>query len=226
MPKPPLPPFISVTRSPTRGEIGEQRLAVLLVDLRADRNLEHHVLAVGAVHVLAHAVAAGLGLEVLLVAVVDQRVEAIDRLDHDVAALAAVAAGGAAELDELLAPERDAAVAAGAGLHIDLGFVEEFQSQSALTLCACARSPRVRAQDGCIADRARLSRRHPRERNSSNPSERRILMPSVFGIEFETDRHHAGQIVLRQIAVATNCFRRLHRFSELEVFSTSAFCFS
>ena len=62
-------------------EIGEQRLAVFVVDLRADRNLEHHVLAVGAVHVLAHAVAAGLGLEVLLVAVIDQRVEAVDRLD-------------------------------------------------------------------------------------------------------------------------------------------------
>ncbi len=112
------------------GEIGEQRLAVLLVDLRADRNFQHHVLAIGAVHVLAHAVAAGLGLEVLLIAVIDQRVEAVDRLDHDVAAFAAVAAGRPAELDELLAPERDAAVAARAGLHIDLGFVEEFHGVS------------------------------------------------------------------------------------------------
>ena len=50
-----------------------------------------------------------LGLEVLLIAVVDQRVEVGDALDPDVAALAAVAAVGAAELDELLAPERDAA---------------------------------------------------------------------------------------------------------------------
>ena len=111
-------------------EIGEQSFAVLLVDLRADRHLEHHVLAVGAVHVLAHAVAAGLGLEVLLVAVIDQRVEAVDRLDDDIAALAAVAARGAAEFDEFLAPERDAAVAAGAGLHINLGFVEEFHGGS------------------------------------------------------------------------------------------------
>ena len=79
--------------------------------------------------VLAHAVAAGLGLEVLLVAVVDQRVEAVDRLDHDVAAAAAVAAARAAELDELLAPERDAAVAAVAGADIDLGFVEEFHGR-------------------------------------------------------------------------------------------------
>ena len=68
-------------------------------------------------------------LEVLLVAVVDQRVEAVDGLDHDVAAAAAVAAGRSAELDELLAPERDAAVAARAGRDIDLGFVEEFHGR-------------------------------------------------------------------------------------------------
>ena len=107
-------------------EVGEERLAVLLVDLRAGRHLHHHVGAVGAVAVLAHAAAAVLGLEVLLVAVVDQRVEAVDRLDHDVAALAAVAAVRPAELDEFLAPERHAAVAAVAGADIDLGLVEEF----------------------------------------------------------------------------------------------------
>ena len=44
----------------------------------------------------------------------------------DVAAAAAIAAGGPAELDELLAPERNAAVAAVAGADIDLGLVEEF----------------------------------------------------------------------------------------------------
>ena len=76
--------------------------------------------------ILAHAVFAALGHEVLLVAVVDQRVEAVDRLDNDVAATAAVAAGRAAELNKLLTPERDAAVAARAGPDIDLGFVEEF----------------------------------------------------------------------------------------------------
>jgi hypothetical protein len=43
----------------------------------------------------------------LLVAVVDQGVEAFDGLDPDVAAVAAVAAVGPAVLDELLAPERD-----------------------------------------------------------------------------------------------------------------------
>ena len=65
-------------------------------------------------------------LEMLLVAVVDQRVEVVGRLDDDVAAAPAVAAVGAAELDELLAPEADAAGAAVAALQVDLGLVEEF----------------------------------------------------------------------------------------------------
>ena len=77
------------------GEIGQQGLAVLVIDLRAGRHLEHQVAAVGAMAVLAHAVAAARGLEMLLVAVVDQRVEAVDRLDQDVAALAAIAAARA-----------------------------------------------------------------------------------------------------------------------------------
>jgi hypothetical protein len=41
-------------------------------------------------------------------------------------ALAAIAAIGSAELDELLAPEGDDAVAAVARLQMHLGFVEEF----------------------------------------------------------------------------------------------------
>ena len=49
-----------------------------------------------------------VGLEMLLEAEIDQRVEAVDGLDPDVAAAAAVAAVRAAELDEFLAPERNA----------------------------------------------------------------------------------------------------------------------
>ena len=57
------------------------------------------------VAIAAAAVHAGLRLEMLLVAIVDQRVEAVDALDPDVAAAAAIAAVRAAELDEFLAPE-------------------------------------------------------------------------------------------------------------------------
>ena len=108
------------------GEVVDQRLAILVEHLRADRHLQHDRLAVGAMAVLAHAVLALLRLEVLLVAVVDQRVQPVDDLDDDVAAAAAIAAGGPAELDEFFAAERHAAVAAVAGADIDLGFVEEF----------------------------------------------------------------------------------------------------
>ena len=66
------------------------------------------------------------GLVVLLVAIVDERVQPVDALDPDVAATPAVAAIRPAELDELLAPERHAAIAAVAGANIDLGLVEEF----------------------------------------------------------------------------------------------------
>jgi len=50
-------------------------------------------------------VAAGLGLKVLLVAVVDQGVQPLHRLDPDIAAPAAVAAVRPAVFDELFAPE-------------------------------------------------------------------------------------------------------------------------
>ena len=68
----------------------------------------------------------GLGLEVLLVAVVDQRVQPVDRLDPDVAAAPAVAAVRPAELDEFLAAERHRAGAAVAGTYVDFRLVEEF----------------------------------------------------------------------------------------------------
>ncbi len=68
--------------------------------MRAGRNLDDDVVAIGAGAVLAHAVAAALGLEVLLIAIVDERVEVFDALDPHVAAASAVAAIGAAELDE------------------------------------------------------------------------------------------------------------------------------
>src|SRR5690606_10655912 len=67
-----------------------------------------------------------LGAELALVAEVDQGVEVLVGLQPDVAALAAVAAVGAAERDELLAAEAHATVAAVAGADGDLCFVDEF----------------------------------------------------------------------------------------------------
>ena len=62
----------------------------------------------------------------LLVAIVDQRVEAIDGLDPDVAALATVSAVGTAHLDEFFAPERHGARATVTGADINLCLIEEF----------------------------------------------------------------------------------------------------
>src|SRR5262249_55395383 len=108
------------------GEVREQGLAVLLVDLRAGRHFEHDIVATRAVAVLAHAAAAVLGLEMLLVAVVDECVEPVDRLHDHVAALAAVAAVRPAPLDEPLAPEPHAAVPASARADNHLAFTEKF----------------------------------------------------------------------------------------------------
>ena len=126
LPKPPLPPLRDRHRLPDLGQVGEQRLAVFLIDLRAGRHLHEDVLAVRAVAVLAHAGPAVLRREVLLVAVVDQRVEPVDGRDDHVAAAPAVTAVRPAELDELLAAERDAAVSAVAGADIDLGLIKKF----------------------------------------------------------------------------------------------------
>ena len=57
---------------------------------------------------------------------IDQGVEVLVGLHPDIAAIAAVAAVGAAERDELLAAEGDAAVAAVARGDGDFNFVDEF----------------------------------------------------------------------------------------------------
>ena len=93
------------------------------------RQLQHHIGAAGAGAVLAHAMAALLRLEVLLVAIVEQRVEVRHAFEDDVAAFAAVAAVRSAELDIFLAAEADAAIAAVTGAHINLGFIEELHFQ-------------------------------------------------------------------------------------------------
>jgi hypothetical protein len=79
-----------------------------------------------------------LGLEMLLVAVVDQRVEAIDAADDDIAATPAIAAVRATELDELLPQERHRAGSAIAGAHEDLGLVEEFHLVLSRVACRWA----------------------------------------------------------------------------------------
>src|SRR5581483_8504792 len=95
-------------------KIGDHGLAILFIDLGADRHFHHRVGAAGTGHHLALAAFAILGPHMLLEAVVDQGVEIVHGFRPNIAALAAIPAPGTAIFDELLAPERDAAIAASA----------------------------------------------------------------------------------------------------------------
>ena len=97
----------------------------VFVHHRAHRNLQNKIVARGAVHAFAHAVSAARCLEVVLEAVVEQRRDRLVGLEHDVTAMAAVAAVGAAFGNMSLAAETQAARAAVAALHVNAYFVYE-----------------------------------------------------------------------------------------------------
>ena len=107
------------------GQVGDHFFAVLGQYLGADRQLHDHAFARAAGAVLAHAVMADLGLEMLLIAEIDQGVEIGDAFDDDIAAASAVAAVGAAVLDVFLTTEADGACAALTALDENLGLIEK-----------------------------------------------------------------------------------------------------
>ena len=100
-------------------------LGVELADDRAKGDLKDKVGTVGAVTFGALAMGAALGAEVVLVAIIDERRELCVGNHHDVAAVAAVAAVGAALGDKRLAPEGHAARPAVAALDIDMREIGE-----------------------------------------------------------------------------------------------------
>src|SRR5262249_10959342 len=140
-------------------------LTVLFIALRPSRLFQHYTLTARPVAVLAHSGAAALGFEMLSVAVVYERVEAIDGLYDDVAAFAAVAAVRTAEFDEFFPPERYAAVPAVAGPYINLGFIEKFHDARYAMPDAKYESPRGRA--------ARTARTKSGKKDEMTPSTRR-----------------------------------------------------
>ena len=99
-------------------EVDEQA-AVVVEHLRADRDREDDVLAVGAALVRALAVASALGLEAAEPLEVREIAQVRVGHEHDVAAVAPVAAVGPALRDVLLAPEAQRAVAAAPALDAD-----------------------------------------------------------------------------------------------------------
>ena len=122
-------------------EVVNQFAGVVIVEQSSDRNLQHSVFARGAGHVAAQTMATALGLPLWVEPEVDQRVVRERRAHEDVAAVAAVAAGGSPAGNELLAPEGHAAVAAIAGLDANARLIDEHKR---LKLKSTARRQRLK----------------------------------------------------------------------------------
>src|SRR5438094_1718308 len=125
------------------GQVREYGFLVVVEDLGPDRDAQYEVAAIGAGPVGPRPAAPVLGPEMLLIAVIDQRVQIVGRDKDDIAALAAHTAVGPAELDELLAAKAHRAAAAIAALEVDLALIEEFHGSHKLKRERLGRSPRV-----------------------------------------------------------------------------------
>ena len=108
-------------------EVVDKLAGLLIVKGCADRNLENDGVAVQAGAVGAHPVLAALALVLGIVAEVDEGVVAQGRGHEDVAAVAAVAAGGSAAGDKLLPAEGHAAVAAVAAFDANSCFIDKHE---------------------------------------------------------------------------------------------------
>ena len=112
------------------GEVREDMLLVLAQHLGADGHVDDQILPARAGHVRACTAFPARRPEMLRVAKVDQRIEAVHRAKHDVPALAAIAAIGAAIFDELFAAECDGAGSTGTRRHINFCLVEEMHGEA------------------------------------------------------------------------------------------------
>ncbi len=107
------------------GEVVDELAGFVVVEDGADGDFEDAVFALVAAHVGAEAVGAAFGLPLGVEAEVDEGVVGEGGAHDDVAAVAAVAAGGTAAGDEFFAAKGHAAIAAVAGLDADAGFIDE-----------------------------------------------------------------------------------------------------
>src|ERR1051326_849404 len=106
-------------------QLRDQLAAVLVANHGADRKLDGDVFAMRARAVRAHAVLSASRFPLALKLEVIKRIESLRRLHVDRSAVAAVTAGRAALRYELFSAERDASVAAVAGLHSDACVIDE-----------------------------------------------------------------------------------------------------
>ena len=75
-----LPAFEQGEALSDLGKVGNQRLAVFGKYLCSDRQMQNGILATAAIAGLAHTVGAAIGLEMLLVAKIDQGVQPLDAI--------------------------------------------------------------------------------------------------------------------------------------------------
>jgi len=132
---------------PVRGQITNDFIGIDVVHHRPDRHLDEDILSALAVFLLAHAVLAALGAELALVAEINQGIEVFICGEPHAAAITAIAAIGAAERDELLAPKPHATIAAIACNDRDFGFIDQFHSK------------KPRSERGLMCARSGLRRR-------------------------------------------------------------------
>jgi len=107
------------------GEVVDEVAGVVVVEQGADGDFEDGVFAGGPGHIGAEAVAATLGLVLGVEAEVDEGVVGKRGLHEDIAAVAAVSAGGTAAGDELFSAECHATVAAIACFDPDSCFIDK-----------------------------------------------------------------------------------------------------
>ena len=105
------------------GQIGELLTRVLIGDDRANRDEQYHVRAGMSRAVRSFAVAAAIRFEFAIITVTQQSVIVRIGFQINAAAIAAVAARGAAARHEFLTAERDAAVPAVPGLYVNFRFI-------------------------------------------------------------------------------------------------------
>src|SRR5690606_33473349 len=128
--------------------VADQRLVVFFEYLRAGRHLQHDIGTVGTGAVAPHAMPASLGLEVLLVTIVDQRVQAIDGFHPHVTTTSAIAAVRAAELEKLLTPEGNRTGSTVARANIDFCLIEKFHLFGGSFSCGASCSASLRIARG------------------------------------------------------------------------------
>jgi len=106
------------------GEVGED-LAVAAANDRANGHRGDEVVATAAMFLLPGTVFAALTFAVRVIAVAEQRRHVMVRFNPHAAAVAAIAAIGAASFHHRFTPKRHTARAAAAALHVDLALVDK-----------------------------------------------------------------------------------------------------